>query len=49
MSRKVRHHTTRRPQKRYLGKYTLMEMVLAGLGVAIILLIVAMIISAIAG
>ena len=49
MSRKVRHHKTRRPQKRYLGKYSLTEMMLAGLGAAIILIIVLMIVSAIAG
>ncbi len=48
MSHKVRHKR-RRPKKRYLGKYSLTEMMLAGLGALIILIILAMIISAIAG
>jgi len=49
MSHKVRQHKRRRPHKRYFGRYSLTEMILAGLGGLIILLILAMIIAAIAG
>ena len=49
MGRKIRHHRGKRRPRRYFGRYTLPELFMAGLGLAILVLIVVLIVSAVAG
>ncbi len=49
MGRKIRHHKGKRRPKRYFGRYTMAELFMAGLGLAILVLVVALIVAAVAG